>query len=298
MTLIIYHEVKPGTACPDGLAAAFCAARAYPDATLVGCVYGDPMPPCQDGENVIIVDFSFPREYLEALADRGCKVTVLDHHKTAWENLANLSARVEAKFELQECGATLTWKHFFPDEPVPEFLNYVRDRDLWNWELELSEEINEAIANSRHELTELARAFNLPSHALVFKFFELLCLLDRNELLQSLAPKGIKLLEPKRKQVLQAASRFVMCKLPDPAPVDFEIPVVFCAEDGSEDRLVSDICSKLYSDIKPDAQFVACVLSGNKWSLRSNKKGSNYDVSKIAEHYNGGGHVNASGFEA
>jgi hypothetical protein len=35
-TTIIYHNIKVDLPCPDGLAAAWVAAKVYPDANLIG----------------------------------------------------------------------------------------------------------------------------------------------------------------------------------------------------------------------------------------------------------------------
>lgn len=303
-TAIIYHQVKPGTDCPDGIAAAWVAYRYLnrnywdcPDITLLGCVYGEEPPNLHNFSEIYIVDFSFPRSTIESWQSTK-DVYLFDHHKTALEMLGDVSSfelnrRIE--IDLSECGATLTWRQFYKTEP-PAFLQYVRDRDLWNFELPMSEEIHEAVSNLRYSIDRAAASVNLDPKPLLFALFDELAALDRDRLVEKLTPLGTKLLAPKRERILAAAQRFEMRKLPEPMPVTHDIPVVTCNLDGSEDRLISDICAKLYRDLVPDAPFVACISSDGKWSLRSNKHGSNYDVAEIAKHYNGGGHLNAAGF--
>lgn len=301
-TAILYHQVKPGVDCPDGIAAAFIAYRSVPFALstdLIGCVYGEQPPNIEKYDQVIIVDFSFERSILERWSETK-SVVLLDHHKTALEMLGDVSTfsgRLYSQIDMTECGATLTWKHFNPTKEVPAMLEYVRDRDLWNFELPQSEEVNEAIAQLRYRIKDLARSVNLDERNLLFALFEQLIQCDSQQLVDKLSPFGAKLLAPKREKITAAANRYKLKSLPAPQFYLGQIPVVECSPDGSEDRLVSDICAKLYRDLVPGADFVACITSDGKWSLRSNKHGSNFNVAAIAEHYNGGGHHNAAAFD-
>lgn len=271
-SLIIYHQVKQGTDCPDGIAAAWVASKAIADAATLGCIYGD-VPDVSDYERIVIVDFSFPVPIIENWVSQGKLIIVIDHHKTAWENFQNLSSQVFRNFDMSECGATLTWKHFFPDQPMPIFLQYIRDRDLWNHELEFTEEIHEASA----------------SIGRTFEFFSKIAPMTKNELFAYLVPIGSEALKPKREAVARASNRVKFGAVAGWG----NIPYVETTKD--EDRLVSDICSRLYRKFK-NAPFVACFTSDGKWSLRSNKDGNDTDVGAIAKSMGGGGHRNAAGF--
>ena len=123
---------------------------------------------------------------------------------------------------------------------------------------------------------------------MVFSLFDYLATLNEKELLDYLSPIG----EPKiaaRKAKIQATSEAVA--LPRIASrhlfIDFQdnpnwhVPVVYLAEDGSEDRYVSDVCMALCKQF-PDAKFSACYTSQGTWSLRSDKFGNNTDVGAFA----------------
>ncbi len=231
---ILYHQIKPdvykdgkrvraGLDCPDGIAAAWVALRKYPTADLVGCTYQSDLPRVNDGDLLIIVDFSFELEVLNQWRNRGCQIILIDHHKTlvdkvhehtivtlkqllidylesyqeslivatdapilrdfiAFAKLTNIWTNIlnnrdidnylerfcsvtsvnqlfkyfsdgDLNFDISKCGAVLTWEYFFPDEPVPAFLLYVQDRDLWQWLQPKSKEINEAFGHIRHGQT-------------------------------------------------------------------------------------------------------------------------------------------------
>lgn len=291
-TTIIYHQVKEGVDCPDGLAAAWVAAKYLPKAQLIGWTYqANDVPIVEVGDKLIIVDFSFPASVMESWASSSVDVVVIDHHKTAMENLQGLSDRILARFDMNECGATLTWKTFFPDQPMPAFLEYVRDRDLWNHVLPMTEEIHEATSALRRS----------------FALFDVLEQMNREELIKFLAPLGGKLLKPKRDKIKAIAKRYDWRNLKVPRTIEapdgdiswadeYQIPLVVLAKDGSEDRLTSDVGSYLYKSL-PKALFVACITSDGSWSLRSDKHGNNTDVGAIAKALGGGGHHNAAGFK-
>lgn len=304
---IVYHQVKEGVDCPDGVAAAWVVYRYFesmgftPD--VFGCTYQSEPPKLEGYDRIEIVDFSFPRSVIEGWAESGSLVTVLDHHKTAQEHLGDLSTfskNIAVEFDMAECGATLAYKKYGYSNDMPAFLEYVRDRDLWNFELEQSEEIHESVSSARYGVGSAAKLVNLSPLPHVFALFDELAKMSKQDLVEKLGSAGEKLLEPKRQKIAAAANRANYEQLPDvphsdqPKPYWKPIPIVRCEE--SEDRLVSDICSKLYRDLFPDAQFVGCITSDGKYSLRSNKNGSNYDVSAIAKCYGGGGHRNAAGF--
>lgn len=142
-TVIVYHQIKPGIDCPDGIAAAWVAKRKWPDAQLFGACYNGGLPDVEGIERFVVVDFSFPLDTLNGWRSLGIEVMVIDHHKTAMDDLGKFEGAV---FDMGESGATLTWKTLFPDEPCPAWLEYVKDRDLWNFALPDSEEIHEAVA--------------------------------------------------------------------------------------------------------------------------------------------------------
>jgi len=132
-TYVLYHE-----SCPDGAAAAWAAWRQFgSNAEYFPVNYGKPMPVMEDGAEIYVLDFSYPRQQLIDLAKRSTLVTVLDHHATAEKDLAGLEMELRSKmdnphkihFDMTKSGAVLAWEHFFPDVPVPEILAYIQDRD-------------------------------------------------------------------------------------------------------------------------------------------------------------------------
>src|SRR5437879_1822152 len=156
-TTVLYHQN-----CPDGHAAAFAAWQHFGnDATYLPVAYNQPIPAIPPDHTVYIVDFSYDEATLTALVDARLGprqhgehvVVVLDHHASAQRALESLQRQelpgLALVFDLEECGASLTWKWFQtggwapaldPDPPgledrLPTFFKYVRDRDLWRFQL-------------------------------------------------------------------------------------------------------------------------------------------------------------------
>lgn len=135
---VLYHKN-----CTDGAASMavvnLLAQRHDFKVLPIAVQYGDPIPDISG--DVLIVDFSYPKVQLLELNNRTdiTSLLVIDHHRTAEQELAGLDFCI---FDMQRCGATLTWQTFFPDTPVPEFLEYVEDRDIWKWEKENSKEFH------------------------------------------------------------------------------------------------------------------------------------------------------------
>lgn len=171
-TLIAYH-----TNCGDGQVAAFVAwkftGRKSPTVPVnydlhkksFQEVLGYLTRGLQMGEDLstytlMVVDFSFPYEFLKKLGGVFGEVVVIDHHKTAKDDLEALvevgtilkpdcnyredanstkflytiQANVHVHFCQEESGALMTWRHFMGENtPVADFVRYTSDRDLWKF---------------------------------------------------------------------------------------------------------------------------------------------------------------------
>ena len=155
-TLILYHAE-----CADGFGAAWAIWRRYPKAEYRPVKHGEAPPANLAGHHIVMVDFSYNRTTLEAMAKDAASLVVLDHHITAEQALADLPY---AYFDLNKSGAVLGWD-WAHDEPAPWLLRYIQDKDLWQWALPNSREISAALASypfdfelwTRFEQRELER---------------------------------------------------------------------------------------------------------------------------------------------
>ena len=141
--LVIYHSP-----CLDGFTSAWVAKSALGNtAEYVAGSYSDDhfgVLPDVDGRIVYLLDFSYPKDVMLELIKRADTVIVLDHHKSAQEDLQELldNGQLEGEFDMERSGAMMAWNFFFFDQEPPAFIEYVQDRDLWKKELPFCEEVN------------------------------------------------------------------------------------------------------------------------------------------------------------
>jgi oligoribonuclease NrnB/cAMP/cGMP phosphodiesterase (DHH superfamily) len=269
--IVIYHGN-----CADGFSAAWCFWRKYGEgADYVAGVYQQP-PPAVAGRDVYLVDFSYKRAVVEQMLTEAQSVTLIDHHKTAIEDLAPLfmqdsytgEPKQLAHFtDLERSGATLAWDYLFPGEPRPLLLGHVEDRDLWRFKLPGTREIQA----------------NVFSYGYSFEQWDALMSAGQVELLQmTVAGAAIE-----RKHHKDIAELVKVCQRR--------------MEIGGHDVPVASLPYTFSSDaghlMAQGEKFAACYWdteTGRTFSLRSSDNGM--DVSEVAKGYGGGGHAKASGF--
>ena len=254
--IVIYHGN-----CPDGFGAALACWTCFGAAAeYIPAAYGD-NPPDVKGRHVHIVDFSFPRETLERMHAEAASLRVIDHHKTAKEDLSDLDY---ATFDMGHSGAVLTWQELYPHEDVPILLLYIEDRDLWLWKLNNSHAVSLA-------LWALPRDFESWS----------IHLHDISQLEMS----GSWMVEYQRCLVSQMADNARFGRLGG-----YLVPIVNATACFSE---VGDELCRRYPE-RPFAAYYFDRADGKRqWGLRSRR---GFDVSVVAKSYGGGGHPAAAGF--
>lgn len=137
--VVIYHAD-----CRDGFASAYAAWKKFgEDASYIPCKAGNNTPPeGLTNKELYILDYSFSKETLQTLLDTNKSVIVIDHHKTAKEDVESFEDNI---FDNDHSGAVLSWKYFHPDTDVPPLLEYVEDHDLWRFALPENREFNVAL---------------------------------------------------------------------------------------------------------------------------------------------------------
>lgn len=279
--LCVYH----GPNCADGFTAAWVVFNALPNADFHAGVHGD-VPPDVTGRHVLLVDFSYKRAVLEELASKAKSITVLDHHKTAIDDLAGYptfrdaaemltalenveNPGIHAVFDLDRSGAGITWDFFHPGLPRPRIISYVEDRDLWRFKLPMSRDV--AAYMFSHEYT--IDNWNALSNAMRDDV-GLRELAARGNAIEQKHMKDIKeLIEVCKRRLLIGGNEVWAANLP-----------YTYASDAANIMSEGQPFAATYFD-KPGVRV---------FSLRSKEEGM--DVSLIAKEYGGGGHKHAAGF--
>jgi hypothetical protein len=250
---VLYHAE-----CLDGFGAAWAVWKRFPSARYLPVKHGCPPPSGLAGRAVLIVDFSYSRATLEAIAAEAASLLVLDHHITAERALAGLPY---AYFDQSKSGAVLAWEWAHRTDP-PWLLRYVQDKDLWAWALPMSREINAALNSYPYEFT-------------VWDGFQQ----------SALETEGTAILRYENETVSKLAAHAVLL------PFQGEtVPVVQSAVLTSQ---IGEYLGRKY----PTSRFCVVWhdKDGRRYySLRSRPDGA--DVAAIATVFGGGGHTHAAGF--
>lgn len=303
--LVIYHDH-----CCDGFGAAFAAWMKFGDeAEYLPMSYGQDVSLLEKikGRDVYVLDFSFKEEFHNQLIGRCNKFVLLDHHKTAFEELcAGLDSPLvkDGKFELRETvpeedalyilldnnksGALLAWEYFHPGTEVPMMISHIDDRDRWQFKIPGSKEFHAALASfkpwSFEQWKDLLREptmFNEVQYRDIYK----------------LGSAILRAHEQNVKSVVAGGRRDCVIHIGEFNPSsNFDGESVFSGlATNCPPHLASDVGHELANQ---SGTFGLCWYQGRdgkaKVSLRSNTP---FDVSSIAKQFGGGGHAQAAGFE-
>ena len=253
--------------CADGFGAAWVFRHARPEQFEYHAGVYQNSPPNVEGRDVYLVDFSYKRQVVERILQRANSVTLIDHHRSAIEDLKPLieSKRIKALVDMNHSGAVLAWKWFYGDEgDMPPLLRYVEDRDLWKYALPYSREVN----------------MNVFSHPYDFDVWDGMMF----ENIEGLIEAGVHIARKHDKDVDELISKCTRTMNIG----GYAIPVC-----NVPYTMGSDVGNILATD-QPFAGYYYDTPEGRVFGLRSMPSG--VEVDKIAAQYGGGGHPHASGF--
>ncbi|HEY9613684.1 hypothetical protein [Allocoleopsis sp.] len=267
---ILYHA-----GCYDGFGGAYVAWKCFGNkAHYLPVRHGNPPPEIPENSQVYIIDFCYAKQILLEMLKRH-RVTVLDHHRS--EQLPLEELREEAirsmadnrdmgfrvEFDLNRSGAMLAWNHFYPEEPAPELIHYIQDRDLQRFSLPDSQEVFYALCG-------------YPMDFEVWDTLSVEQLRVEGKAIAGFATQTVNLMCTTAVTWLDIAG--------------YRIPAV------NASCLFLEVKAKL-CELYPEAPFVAYYFDRSdgkrQWGLRSVGE---FDVSEVARQLGGGGHKNDAGF--
>ncbi len=291
--LVIYHGN-----CADGYTAAWVAWRHFKEnADLFPGVYNDSPPDCV-GRDVYILDFSYSVPVMEKIMEECASLTVLDHHESAMKAMmgwlpnddpAEIRVMLDGKywsyrsarsnggngirmiFDMTRSGSLIARQWFFPhpEATVPKLVQYVSDRDLWEFKL----------PNSR----EIAAWYF--SHPYTMRGWDTLASQLEDPATFDMAVIAGRAIERKHfkdiKEFIEVGKRRMTI-------AGHTVWVLNCPYQWS-----SDACH-IMAEGEPFAASYFDKEGFRVFSLRSSETGLN--VSEIAKNFGGGGHEHSSGF--
>ena len=271
---IVFHKN-----CPDGVGGLWVADHYKKGAEHCPISPGeDPFLGNIENKSILFVDVCPQPNYVLKNITKFRKLTILDHHKSSKELMEEILkhefANIEIVFNLKLSGAQIAWDYFFPGQKRPFFIDYIGDRDLWNWLLKSSQEINFAI--NKHLSLEEMTAY----------------LEDEDASFEKLLAEGT-ILKAENDQEVQTIAETARKENFIYEDKKFSVMMV-----ENENRpLTSDIGDFLCQNF-PETDFAVITFHGGKYvsvSLRG-VKGKCPDLCAIAKSFGGGGHPSAAAF--
>jgi uncharacterized protein len=280
--------------CADGVTAVWSVIKALPDIKYWGIKPQDDQITSlkYEGKDVIFVDVTPSGRVLKEMLEKSVSVTILDHHisnqKAAEPFIGH--PKLNANFDMHRSGCQMAWDHFHltpsgTSKKRPWFVDYVGDRDLWQFKLEDSRLINMALMEldyinieGLNQLYKLTKTVEMKEKFLNEKLLPTARVLDmKNE-------KTLKI-------CMSGACRRVM-KIAD---ISYDVWIA-----NGHGHLSSELGNRLMHKKFANNQAPHFVIvysykfDDDLWqvSLRS----LDIDVSIVAGNFGGGGHKQASGF--
>jgi len=278
--LCIYHG-----GCDDGFGAAMAVwLHLRGDVELYPGIYNKP-PPLEvaSGRVVYVVDFSYKRNEMLQLSAAARNVIVFDHHKTAANEIGPLldAGHIDGVFDMERSGAMITWNELHPNDEPPDLIKYIQDRDLWRKELPYGDMVTMALRSYPQDTevweellmdTPIGVLIGQGGH--IHRYYRTLVDTAKARARSVMVPYGWTRSDSDHAGRLNS----VLAK------------AVNC-----EYALASEVAGEICDDTH---EMGLCYFQqkDGSWvfSLRSR---SEFNVRKVAEHYGGGGHDKAAGFD-
>lgn len=296
MKYCLYH------ADADGCFSAFFIWLLHPEATFLKINYTDPEPQIPDGSEVWIVDFSWVgdkatmADRLTAFCARMKHVTIIDHHESASQCLAEVGARcfphckTEIIFKKTLTGTELSHRYYVFHQnrasalfrSLPVIASLIADYDAWR-------HMKKGFDKREKEMVEAVNAwFGLIEQPWgTDVFFNYLMFTMSTD-------KGFITALDEGRAALRVCQQSVARMVKDACTLIIGGHAVPCVNAP----LFPNETATALLEQHPEAPFVATFYRKGtgcwKFSLRSRKDGTR--VNDIAALYNGGGHPSAAGF--
>jgi oligoribonuclease NrnB/cAMP/cGMP phosphodiesterase (DHH superfamily) len=266
-TLCLHHNDADGRAC-----GAIVRRALGVGVTLYEMDYGDTLPLdlILVADHILIVDFSLPKDEMVKLATYH-QFTWIDHHKSSLDEMDGTAESWAGVRDTSEAACVLTWRYFFPNQPVPKAITLIGDRDIWRWAEQHTGAFNEG----------LHQHYTRPNNDVLWNPL----LDDDPEALANLIELGSNIREARLREIRRAAARYSFA-------VTFEgyrtlvINVRGSGDLGAHIRTMGYEIGYCYVDKVSEGQLMTYV------TLYSDS----VDVSVLAQKFGGGGHAGAAGF--
>lgn len=268
MNIILYHAN-----CMDGFGSAWAhwhlvGSLVPSNNKYIPMNYEEDIPyALMPDDNIVMLDYSMKKERVISLCKLVNTVTIIDHHKSAIEDLSsieNIPSNLTLYLSNENSGCVLAWDYYSSHTP-PYFLQLIEDRDLWKFEEPQSKAFHA-------KASIMAREFDVWDDFLYIENVIEVCN----------AGAGIL-------AFIQSTAESIAMNAEYTLVLDEPFIILNCNYQFVDD--VGNILAKRH----PNAYICMYFVLKNtvKYSLRSVGE---IDCTKVAKLFGGGGHKNAAGF--
>lgn len=262
----------------DGFASGAIVKFKYPEAKLIGWDYKDEIPDFKQfvGEDVIMIDITFPLLKCQELSYLTQNLTIIDHHvsfKKQVDELEEGALNFVYIYEDRVAACEIGWRYLFSAD-IPHIIKLIGRYDTWRQEEGFWAE--ETLPFKYYMYGQTNSAENFPIHLISWsedRLFELVVagksIMKYQEMMDESATRAYSF----EKEAYGA--RALVLNVP-----------YFNSE-------------SLKTKYNPDLHdiMVGFCFTGTKWSVSLRSAKPEFDVSVIARQRGGGGHKGAAGFE-
>lgn len=263
---------------------------------MLGYTYGDSIPDLSGFDRVIMCDISFPRVEMHNLASKK-ELIWIDHHISAITEIIAFDKQCyEEKYkglrDTKFAACELTWKYFFPNEPISEIVRLLGLYDSFRHKgTDEEQKVLEFQYGARQCISNYEDAYN--------KLVESLeddNLSEEYSVVNEIWSQGASIYQYLCTEAKQTYKNGFEIRFTDPTP----IPI------NQDHRLYKFICinKERFNPInfgidyhKEGYDGAACFhYSNDKWNFSLYNDNGMVDCSVIAKQLEGGGHKGAAGF--
>lgn len=263
--VVLYHAE-----CNDGFGGAWAAWKKFGDsADYIPVGHESSLPEGLKEKEVFFIDIipdGIDEEKFKEIINENKSVVAIDHHKT---NEPKMRWFKEYSFDNNHSGAVLAWEYFYPGKPIPKLLLFIEDGDIWKWEYPESDKFLSVLTLYDYE-------FNI--------WDKIASDIENQQRLTEYLSKG-EIISKYSQKIIDWLSRTAIL-------VEFEDNKIYSV--NAPDFIKGRIANELAEKFPPFAIVWVQEKDMISVSLRSWK--NDFDVSKIAKKYGGGGHKAAAGF--
>lgn len=267
MTIVVYHQISDQIPCDDGFCSAFILWLKYGySAEYIPAFYHKriPLETFRD-HDVFIVDFCYPKDYLESIREVAASLVVLDHQRSA----EFLQDSWYARIDTTKSSCQLVWDFVFPSQPLPLLVQQVMEHTLGD-----ADAYTRAFIARLRSLPYTFEAWSQLNSALVDKT----CAEYKDFIL-----RGTSFLEGHDVQCRQLAASAFPITLNGTTGLAVNAPKFFAKDVGIELA-------------RKSTTFGAVFFMRDDGHVQFELRSVSFDVERLARYFGGGGHETCAGF--